>query len=265
MKKSTIITVALATLLALPLGFILANTYVNASAQSTAPVTAVVAASEPVSAPASAPYRYVTVLGQGKVRVKPDIASLNLGVETSNASVSDAMAENNEIMQAVMDALLAAGVEEKDIQTSSYNIFFDEGYRGPDMQQEPVYRVSNMLLVKVRDLDAVGDIIDSIVAAGANRLYGINFTLEDWTSAEGDARAKAMADANERALELAALAGVELGEVLNVSEVIGSPYYTGMEMAMMPVASSGMGGGGSAIAPGELQYSTAIQVNYALK
>ncbi|NPV08575.1 MAG: SIMPL domain-containing protein [Anaerolineae bacterium] len=207
--------------------------------------------------------RFITVVGQGKTNVEPDIATLNLGVQTKAAKVDEAMSENTAIMDAIMEALLAAGIEEKDIQTTSYNIYLDEGYRAPDVEPEPVYRVSNMVLVKVRDLEAVGEVLDAAVAAGANQIYGISFTLEDWSEAEAEARAEAMADARARAEELAGLAEVEVGEVLSISEVVGgtAPYAASYGVALERAA---MGGGG-AIAPGELEYSTRIQVTYALR
>lgn len=206
--------------------------------------------------------RYITVVGHGKTTVEPDIASLSLGVQTSAQTVEEAMTTNTATMDAIVAALLDAGVAEKDMQTSSYNIYLDEGYKGPDMRSTPVYRVSNMVTVKVRQLDGVGEVLDGAVSAGANQIWGVSFTLEDWAAAEEDARAEAMTDARARAEALAELAEVEVGEVLSISEVIGggvSPYYGRVDMAMAP----GMGGGGS-IAPGELEYSTSIQVTYAL-
>jgi len=119
-----------------------------------------------------------------------------------------------------------------------------------------------MLTVKVRDLATVGEVLDAAVAAGANQIWGVSFTVEDRTAAEADARAKAMADARARAEALAELAEVKVGEVLSISEVITGgvgPMYYGVAME-----AAGMGGGGS-INPGELEYGTSIQVTYALK
>lgn len=212
---------------------------------------------------ATGPTRYITVVGQGKTTVVPDIASLQLGVQTSAATVEEAMSTNTGTMDAILAALAEAGIADKDVQTSSYNIYLDEGYRGPEMASNPVYRVSNMVTVKVRDLETVGEVLDAAVAAGANQIWGVSFTVEDRTAAEADARAKAVADARARAEALAELAEVEVGEVLSISEVITggvSPLYAGVAMEM----AAGMGGGGS-IAPGELEYRTSIQVTYALE
>ena len=207
--------------------------------------------------------RYITVVGQGRTQVTPDIAIVNLGVETKAEKIADATDENDALMGAILAAVADSGVEEKDIQTSNYNIYFDEGFRGPEMgAPEPVYRVSNMVVVTIRDIAAVSDILDAVIEAGANRIYGVSFTVESWTEAESEARVKAMANARARAQELAGLASVELGPVISVSEVVGgAPMYPnmGVEYAM------GLGGGGAPIAPGQLEFAANLQVTYAIR
>jgi len=203
--------------------------------------------------------RYITVVGQGSSGITPDIAVMNLGADTQAPVISDAIDQNDELMAAVMQALTDAGIAEEDIQTSNYSVYFDEGFRGLDVQAEPVYRVSNTVMVTVRDLETVGDLLDAVIAAGANRIYGVSFTVDDWSAAESEARSQAMDDARARATELAGLAGVELGGVMNISEVVGGipPTFYGREAAM--------GGGGGPITPGQLEFSTSVQVSFAIR
>jgi len=111
----------------------------------------------------------------------------------------------------------------------------------------------------VRDVNQLGDVLDKAVAAGANNIYGVNFSVEDTAKLETDARAKAVADAKSRAEELAQLNGLQLGEVLSVSEVIGGSAFP------MDSAAKGMGGGGTPVQPGELEMSLSIQITYAVK
>jgi uncharacterized protein YggE len=115
-----------------------------------------------------------------------------------------------------------------------------------------------MLEVTVRDVEKAGDVLDAVVAAGANQVHGVNFTVSDNEKWQSEAREKAVADAKSRAQEFAGLTGVELGDVLSVSEVIGgsAPYVA--------YAERGMGGGGG-IAPGELEMSTQVQVTFAIQ
>jgi uncharacterized protein YggE len=128
---------------------------------------------------------------------------------------------------------------------------------GPALENPVGYRVSSMVQVTVRDVEKAGEVLDAVVQAGANQVYGVAFTVSDESTWESGARAKAMADARDRAQELAGLAETELGEVLLVSEIIG-----GVPMAVMGVK-QGMGGGG--IAPGELELRTQIQVTFAVQ
>ena len=93
---------------------------------------------------------------------------------------------------------------------------------GPVGESQGGYRVSNMLRVTVRDVERAGDVLDAAVEAGANQVYGVTFTVSDESRWQGQAREKAFADAKARAAELAGLAGVELGAVQSVSEVIGA-------------------------------------------
>jgi uncharacterized protein YggE len=212
--------------------------------------------------------RKITVVGQGKVSLVPDVARINVGAEERAASVSEAKASVDRQIAAITSALSELGVEAKDIQTNHYSIHYEreppmpmhvmsENMEGPDREG---YRVSNMLRVTVRDVEQAGKVLDAVVEAGANQVYGVNFTVSDEAEWQGQARAEAVADAKTRAQELADLAGIELGEVLSVSEVIGG-MWTGPTRIMYE---SGMGGGGG-LAPGELEMGTQVQVTFAVQ
>jgi uncharacterized protein YggE len=211
------------------------------------------------------PPRTITVVGMGKVSLVPDIARVNVGAEVRADTVSEAKAKVDRQIAAIMTALGALGVESKDIQTNHYSIHFErepplvtpEAAEGPSQDG---YRVSNMLQVTVRDVERAGAVLDAVVEAGSNQVYGIQFTVSDEAEWEGQARETAMADARARAGELAGLAGLELGEVLSVSEVIGG-MWTGPRQIMWE---SGMGSGGG-LTPGELEMGTQVQVVFAVE
>jgi uncharacterized protein YggE len=206
--------------------------------------------------------RTITVVGQGKVSLKPDIATINVGAEARANVVSAAKAEVDEQIAAITAALKAAGVADKDIQTSHYGIYYERESmpvmrEGPATESQGGYVVSTLLQVTIRDVEKAGEVLDAVVQAGANQVYGVTFTVADESTWESQARAEAMADARSRAQELAGLAGVELGDVLTVSEVIGSSSFPTL------MAERAMGGGG--IAPGELELGTQIQVTFAVQ
>jgi len=124
---------------------------------------------------------------------------------------------------------------------------------------EVISRMSNQVMVSVRDLSKVGSILDGAIEAGANQVYSVTSTVSDESTWKSEARAKAMADVIARAHESAGLAEVELDEVRSVSE----PMW-GVPTAMMGVKVGG-GMGGDGIAPGELELRTQIQVTFAIQ
>ena len=215
----------------------------------------------------SVPVRSIMVVGTGKASGTPDVANVNVGVETRAASVQQAVADNKDKMTKLLDALKALGIADKDIQTSNYGVYAERqpvSAPGTSGNEGPViYQVNNQVSVTVRDVARLGDVLDKAVAAGATNIYGVNFSVADTSKLQVDARAKAVSNAKERAESLAKLAGVTLGDVLAVSEVIGGsgPIYESPRLA----ASAGLGGGGAPIQPGELEVNMSVQVTFAIK
>ena len=215
---------------------------------------------------ATGPARTITVVGRGEVKARPDVATTNLGVEVTAPTVAAAMDDAEGRMNAILAALEAAGITDKDIQTSNFSISFERQPvevqpREGEKALPGVYRVSNMVQVKIRDLDKVGEVIDAAVQAGANNVWGVSFSLEDTDALEIEARKEAVADARARAESLATLNEVEVGEVIAVSEVIGSS-----PAVMYAEAARGLGGGGGGpIEAGEVTFATQIQVVYGIE
>ncbi|MCB0093032.1 MAG: SIMPL domain-containing protein [Caldilineaceae bacterium] len=214
----------------------------------------------------SAAQRYITVVGEGVVNIKPDIAKTTIGVETIKATVKEASDENQQTISQVLEALKAAGVADDDIQTAGFNIFTEQFFppeSGPQSEPQYRYHVTNQVQVTIRDIDKVGDVLDAAIEAGANSTYGVEFQLEDQEAAQSDARALAIESANAKAAELAKLTNVSVGQVLSVSEVIGnSPYFSAPSAQAYGM---GGGGGGTPISAGELQLTMQVQVTYALE
>ena len=214
--------------------------------------------------------RTITVVGRGTVRITPDIATANIGVETSGPNVKKAIDEASETMAAVLKALTAAGEAEKDIQTAGFTVWADRSYgpvpvieEGRDMgDQQITYRVNNNVRVIVRDLTKVGAVIDAAVEAGANSIYGVSFGIDKPEDLASEAREKAIADARAKAGELAALNGVQVGEVVSVSEIVGQTPFYGVERAAL--MADGLGGAGP-FTPGEQEVSLQLQVVYAIR
>ena len=223
-----------------------------------------VAVSGQSSQPVAPTNRAITVVGIGKASGTPDVANINVGVETQAASVQQAVDDNKAKMTKLLDALKSLDIADKDIRTSNYGVYTQQqpNPEGKSGVGPTSYHVNNQVNVIVRDVAKLGDVLDKVVAAGANNIYGVNFSVADTSKLEDDARAKAIADAKDRATSLAQLAGVTLGEVVNVSEVIGGP---GPVYSVMDSAKMGLGGGGAPIQPGELEVNMSVQVTFAIK
>jgi uncharacterized protein YggE len=254
-----VVLVALAIALLIPLGLV----GFWAWSQVASPVEA--QTSEPLSG--YSPSQTITVVGQGSVYVQPDVARVSIGVETAAEMVGEAVEQNTEKMQALLAALRDAGIADADIQTMNYSIQF-ERYPEPmpratvseSGEVQPQYRVSNMVNVTIRDLDKVGEVLDAAIEAGANNIWGVQFSLEDPEAAQAGARSDAIANATARAEALAELSGVELGPVMSISEVIvgGS-----VPMAADMIERAAVGAG--PISPGELEIGYSVQVTYFIQ
>ncbi len=209
--------------------------------------------------------RTITVVGEGRVNMKPDIAQINIGIEVVADTVRGASNEARNTMEAVMASLQAQGITEKDTQTSGFNIWVERPYgsEGP-VNDSLLYHVGNSVAVTIRDLDTVGAVLDGAIEAGANNIHGVTFSVADPSQLMTEARAKAVTDALSKANELADMNQVTLSNVVSVSEVIGTGggYYSG-GLRALPVA-EGMGGAGP-ISPGELEMSIQLQVTYSIQ
>lgn len=180
----------------------------------------------------------VRVYGVGEAAGAPDVARTQLGVEVRAATAEQAVAEGSQRMAAVLAALKQVGIPDADLRTSQYALSFEVEPPQPQPMAAPAqaaakpqppaldakpgprghYRVNNTVMVTIRDLSKVGRVLQAAADAEANSAYGINFDLEDDAKLVLEARKLAIADAQHSAEELAKLTGVELGEVVSITE-----------------------------------------------
>ena len=167
--------------------------------------------------------RSITVNGEGKIKVKPDTASLNIGVQATAATATEALAQANQSATDLIAALKVAGIAANDIVTSDLSVYAQYGSTGSTITG---YQASNSVTVTVRDITRTGPVIDAAAAAAGDRLTigGVSFFVDNREALIGAARADAIDNAKKRATEYAEAAGVSVGEVLQISEVsIGNP------------------------------------------
>lgn len=229
-------------------------------------ITAVIIACNPATNTASAAQAPlstggITVVGQGEAYGTPDRAEIQVGVETFTPTVSEATVQNEATLQQIMDTLAAQGIPAEDIQTTNYSLWAEQIYGENGPEGIAGYRINNQVNVTIRDINQVSEVLTAVTEAGANSIYGINFSVADPAALEEEARAAAMSDAAVRGDSLANLARVELGEVIMISEVIGQPIAPmGGGMAMAEMSSVG-----PSISPGQLSYHVQVQVTFGIQ
>lgn len=204
-----------------------------------------------------------TVTGEGKITVTPDIATVSVGVSAQGPTVKAVQDELNKNINAVIAAVKRTGVNDKDIQTSNYNISPTYDYR-VGTPRVTGYQASSNLTIKVRAIDNANAVIDAATAAGATQVGGISFDVDDKTKAENDARKLAVADAKEKANDAARIAGFTLGRVINYSEDFGNQPRP---IPMMAKADTGLGAAPppTQVEPGSNEITVTVSLSYEIR
>lgn len=206
----------------------------------------------------------ITVSGTGKVNVKPDIAFVQVGVLTEAEAASDALSKNNKAMAALMEMLKGQGIEERDVQTSNFNVGpkYDYDPQGRRQPRLVGYQVTNMVQVKVRKLAELGTLLDALVRTGANQVHGISFSVDEPERLMGKARIDAIEQAKARAEEYAAAAGVKVGRPLLIQE---QSMIIPVPQPMQMMARGAMAADAAVpVAAGEQTLTAQVTVTYSL-
>lgn len=203
----------------------------------------------------------IAVTGVGRFSAAPDTALLTLGVDSNAATLAEATNDAARRMTAVVARIKSFGVADADIATVSYSVDPRMAPADPLRRDEPPrivgYHVGNVAQVTVRKLADAGPILDAAVAAGANAVRGIRFTLADSATAQSQARASAVADALAKARQLASAAGVKLGPVLSIRE---SSVSQPIPMRAMAVRAES-----TPIEPGQLEVTVSVDLRQAIQ
>ena len=203
--------------------------------------------------------RTVSVSATGTVAAEPDIAHISAGVTTEGDTAMDAIARNNTVMAKVIEGLKAAGIATRDIQTTTLNV--EPRYSQPkDGRPGTVsgYRVVNQVRLTVREVKRLGEVLDQAIALGANQINSIGFDIANAETLKDEARKQAMANAKRRAELYATAAGVQLGQVLRISESV-------MEAIGRPMAGRAMAASSVPIEAGTRTLTVEVHVTYALR
>ena len=207
----------------------------------------------------------VSATGHGRAFGEPDVAIVSVGVNVQRETVEEARSQAAEAQEAVIDSLTDNGIDEEDIQTVQFSVHPQYDSRNDGGAGEIIaYVVSNVVTAKIRDLDTTGEVIDAATAAGGNDavVQGVSFTIDDPTELEGEARRMAVEQAQQQAQQLADAAGVDLGDLVSISESGGGIPFgraeAGFDMAAQQAADT-------PIEPGQVEVNITVNLQYALQ
>ena len=175
-------------------------------------------AAAPVRAAVERPFPSISVSGEGTVMVTPDLAVATGGVTTEAKTPREASDGNARAMNAIVATLNQAGIADPDIRTSRFSIAPVYAQRRDAAPQLTGYRVTNQVRVKIRDNAKVGEVLDQLVAAGANNVANVEFTVSEPGKLLDEARNAAFADARRKAELYAKAAGAQLGRAISIDE-----------------------------------------------
>ncbi|MBI2052916.1 MAG: SIMPL domain-containing protein [Candidatus Ryanbacteria bacterium] len=164
------------------------------------------------------PRNSISVSGEGKVFVKPDLGQVTLTVFRDEPTVEAAQKKATEVGNRIVEFLKSKNIEEKDYKTTNYSIYPNYDYIENRGQVLRGYRVSQTYEVKIRDLAKAGEILSGAANAGANQVSDLRFTTEDPNALKEKAREMAIADAKAKAQKLASQLGVRLGDLVSFGE-----------------------------------------------
>lgn len=207
----------------------------------------------------------ITVSGEGKIYAKPDVAFLNLGVKTTATTVAVVTKSNTDQMNAIIEAIKALKIDEKDIQTISYNLSLNYNYTQNAGRIFEGYILSQEVQVKIRDFTKIGDVLSQATAKGANLAGDLQFTIDNPEQFRQQARAKAIAQAKANAQNLAKTAGIGLGKLINVYEGYSPSPVMYNSNAKLGMGGAAMDSAAPTIQPGQQEINVTINLTYKVR
>ena len=215
-----------------------------------------------VAAPmASGDGTLLAVSAEAESRRVPDVATISAGVVTQAADANSAMRSNATQMDKVMAAIQAAGIPQRDIQTSGINL--NPQYRYVENQNPTIigYQASNTVNLRVHDIAKLGKVLDALVASGANQVNGPSFEIDQPEPAYDEARRAALDKAQARAAMYAKTLGMRVRRIVSISEGGGSRPPGPIPMQAM---ARGKAEADTAVSPGETALTVTLDVVFEL-
>ncbi len=210
--------------------------------------------------------RSVSVEATGKAYVKPDVAAITVGVSSEGASATVVVEENNKKMNAIIEAVKAAGVAEEDVQTISYDLYPKYNYTEGRGSFVDGYTINQQIKIKIRDFDKISAVIKAGTEKGANLIGSLSFEVDDMDSVLAEARADAVKKAKEKAELMQKQTGLHFSKVLGYYEYTDggypTPYYDYGKGGAME---AGGGVAAPSIQPGQQEITLRVNLEYQVR
>ncbi|NNN32958.1 SIMPL domain-containing protein [Streptomyces sp. S3(2020)] len=204
----------------------------------------------------------VTVTGEGSAAGEPDIALVGAGVEATAKTTRAALDAQNEAAAALLRAVRAQGIVDRDIRTENVSVSPVYDYQD-GVSTLKGYRAAQSFSIRVREVATAGALITAVTEAtgDAGRVDSVVFDLDDRRPLQARAREAAYQDAHAKAAQYAELGGHRLGRLVSLSE-----GGTGYVLPMPPVSGDvpGAGIGAVPLAPGEIRATASVTAVYEL-
>jgi uncharacterized protein YggE len=209
--------------------------------------------------------REITISAEGRAFAQPDIASIKIGITTEGFEVKKVVKENTEKMNNVLKEIKKLGIEEKDLQTTSYNLSPRYEWTKEGERIFKGYVLNQELRVKIRNFEKIDEVIEKATENGANLIGEITFNIDDLESVREKAREEAILKAKQKAEKIAHQTGFRLKKIVGIFE---DNNYPGTQI--LPVYKEGVGGGQEAenlpnIQSGEQEIKVKISLVFQIK
>lgn len=205
----------------------------------------------------------LSVSAEGKVEGRPDMATINLGVQTEGQTAQAALQANSQRMTVLIAALRRSGIAERDIQTSNVSVNPQQQYRENQPPITTGYQANNTVTAKIRNIDNTGRVIDATVAAGGNTVNGVYFSYQNPDAQMDVARRNAITEARRRAEIYASALNMHVARVVAVQE--GGGYSPPIPMPMARMAAQADAAPPPPVEPGQIETTANVSVTFELR
>lgn len=207
--------------------------------------------------------RWISVVGVGELQKKPDLAMLRLGVVSAGKSTAMATDSNNKAIRSVISALSKMGLGEDDFETTRFQISPQRQYRKDQPPLISGYQVTNALVVRIQDLERVGEIMQAAIDAGGNHFESISYVLSDTEQHRKEARVLAVENARKKAISMAMPLDAKVGSPLSIQEIRRGeqPFHATMRMESADALHASVPVKG----PSELSIVCEVQIKFSLE